>query len=189
MQNKKQAAKAEAKAAKAEEKAAKEAAAAPVINRLADLWTRMGTACNAAGVSYDDVAARAGLYGIPAAAKDWLRGIITGLNADSVPPTCYTISLRNIKSLIEMADALDVSLDYLLGRTETMQPPAADEAPQWQTGDPPKPGLYAVKVDGPTDYGVDITTFTGERWIGYGAGQQCRVVGWWPIPGEEGGDG
>lgn len=121
MQNKKQAAKAEAKAAKAEEKAAKEAAAAPDINRLADLWTRMGTACNAAGVSYDDVATRAGLYGIPAAAKDWLRGIITGLNADSVPPTCYTISLRGIKSLIEMANALDVSLDYLLGRTDEMR--------------------------------------------------------------------
>lgn len=121
MQNKKQAAKAEAKAAKAEEKAAKEAADAPAINWLADLWTRMGTACNAAGVSYDDVATRAGLYGIPAAAKDWLRGIITGLNADSVPPTCYTISLRGIKSLIEMADALDVSLDYLLGRTDEMR--------------------------------------------------------------------
>ena len=158
----------------------------------------MGTACNAAGVSYDDVAERAGIYGIPSEAKDWLRGIITGLKASSVPPTCYTISLRGIKSLIEMADALDVSLDYLLGRTETMQPPAAElseAAPQWQTGDPPEPGLYAVKVDGP-EYsgcpaysGVDITRYTGERWIGYGAGQQCRVFGWWPIPGEEGGDG
>ena len=189
MQNKKHAAKAEAKAAKAEEKAAKEAAAAPVINRLADLWTRMGKACNAAGVSYDDVATRAGLYGIPAAAKDWLRGIITGLNTDSVPPTCYTISLSDIKSLIEMADALDVSLDYLLGRTDTMQPPAADEAPRWQTGEPPEPGLYAVKVDSPAYSGVDITRYTGERWIGCGEGQQNRVVGWWPIPGEEGGDG
>lgn len=197
MQKKKQAAKAEAKAAKAEEKAAAEAADAPVINRLADLWTRMGTACNAAGVSYDDVAKRANLFGIPAEAHDWLRGIITGLKASSVPPTCYTISLRGIASLIEMADALDVSLDDLLGRTDTMQPPTAElceAAPQWQTGDPPEPGLYAVRVDDQeysgwlADSDVDITRYTGERWIGYGAGQQCRVVGWWPIPGEEGGD-
>lgn len=120
-QNKKQAAKAEAKAAKAEKKAAKEAADAPVINRLADLWTRMGTACAAAGISYDDVAERADLYGIPTEAKDWLRGIITGLNANSVPPTGYVVGLRSIKSLIEMADALDVSLDYLLGRTDEMR--------------------------------------------------------------------
>lgn len=121
MQQQKQSAKAEAKAAKAKEKAAKEAADAPVINRLADLWSRMGTACAAAGVSYDDVIVRADLYGIPTEAKDWLRGIITGLNASSVPPTGYVVGLKSIKSLIEMADALDVSLDYLLGRTDEMR--------------------------------------------------------------------
>lgn len=192
MQNKKQAAKAEARAAKAEEKARQAIRDQPAINRLADLWARMGDACYAAGVSYDDVATRAGLYGIPAAAKDWLRGIITGLDADSVPPTCYTIGLRGIKSLIEMADALDVSLDYLLGRTDTMQPPAAElseAAPQWQTGDPPKQGRYAVKVSGPLmAYGIDITSYISGRWVGYGEGRQNRVVGWWPIPGEEDGN-
>lgn len=121
MQQQKQSAKVDAKAAKAKEKAEKEAADAPVINRLADLWSRMGTACAAAGISYDDVAERADLYGIPTEAKDWLRGIITGLNANSVPPTGYVVRLKSIKSLIEMADALDVSLDYLLGRTDEMR--------------------------------------------------------------------
>lgn len=121
MQQQKQSAKAEAKAAKAKEKAAREVADAPVINRLADLWSRMGTACAAAGISYYDVVERADLYGIPTEAKDWLRGIITGLNANSVPPTGYVVGLRSIKSLIEMADALDVSLDYLLGRTDDMR--------------------------------------------------------------------
>lgn len=197
MQNEKQAAKAEAKAAKAEEQARQAIRDQPAINWLADLWGRMGDACYAAGVSFDDVAKRAGLYGIPSEAKDWLRGSTAGLKASSVPPTGYAVGMCGIKSLIEMADALDVSLDYLLGRTDTMQPPAAElseAAPQWQTGDPPEPGLYAVRVDGP-EYtggpaysGVDITRYTGERWIGYGEGRQNRVVGWWPIPGEEGGD-
>lgn len=45
MQQAKQAAKAEAKAAKAEEQAKQAAKDAPVINRLADLWARMGKAC------------------------------------------------------------------------------------------------------------------------------------------------
>lgn len=191
MQQVKQAARAEAKAAKAEEQAKQAAKDAPAINRLADLWARMGKACDAAGVSFDDVAKRADLYGLPGESKDWLHGSTAGLKATSVPPTGYVVGMSGITSLIEMADALDVSLDYLLGRTETMQPPAAElseAAPQWQTGDPPERGLYAVRVGGPTDYGVDITTFTGERWIGYGEGQQCRVVGWWPIPGEEDGN-
>ena len=197
MQSKKQAAKAEARAAKAEEQARQAIRDQPAINWLADLWGRMGDACYAAGVSFDDVAKRAGLYGIPSEAKDWLRGSTAGLKASSVPPTGYAVGMCGIKSLIEMADALDVSLDYLLGRADTMQPPAAElseAAPQWQTGDPPEPGLYAVRVDGPAysggpaDSGVDITRYTGERWIGYGESRKNRVVGWWPIPGEEDGN-
>ena len=81
----------------------------------------MGKACDAAGVSFDDVANRAALYGLPGESKDWLHGSTAGLKATSVPPTGYVIGMGGIKSLIEMADALDVSLDYLLGRTDNMR--------------------------------------------------------------------
>lgn len=121
MQQAKQAAKAELKAAKAEEQAKQAAKDAPAINRLADLWARMGKACDAAGVRFDDVANRAGLYGLPGESKDWLHGSTAGLRANSVPPTGYAVGMGGITSLIEMADALDVSLDYLLGRTDNMR--------------------------------------------------------------------
>ena len=147
----------------------------------------MDTACKAQGKDFLTICDDLKLTGISFSASDYLAGkCIDSIGAPT--PFGYGVGIDAISKIVAVADALDVSLDYLLGRTDTMQPSAADEAPRWQTGEPPEPGLYAVKVDGPADYGVDITRYTGERWIGYGEGQQNRVVGWWPIPGEEGGN-
>ena len=197
MKPKKDKLKAEAKADRTAKKAAVEAQNSATIHEIKRLWQRMDAACKAQGKDFLTICDDLKLIGLSFSAPDYLAGNrIDSIGAPT--PFGYGVTVAAITIMVNIADALDVSLDYLLGRTETMQPPAAElseAAPQWQTGDPPEPGLYAVKVDGP-EYsgwpayaGVDITRYTGERWIGYGEGQQNRVVGWWPIPGEEDGDG
>ena len=191
MKPKKDKLKADAKADRTAKKAAVEAQNSATIREIKRLWQRMDAACRAQGKDFLTICDACKLNGIRFSAPDYLAGD----RIDSIvtpTPFGYRVDIVAINKLVAVADMLDVSLDYLLGRTDTMQPPAAElseAAPQWQTGDPPEPGLYAVKVDGPAYSGVDITRYTGERWIGYGEGRQNRVVGWWPIPGEEGGDG
>ena len=191
MKPKKDKLKAEAKADRTAKKAAVEAQNSATIHEIKRLWQRMDAACKAQGKDFLTICDDLKLIGLSFSAPDYLAGKC--IDSISTPtPFGYGVTVAAITTMVNIAEMLDVSLDYLLGRTETMQPPAAElseAAPQWQTGEPPEPGLYAVRVDGPTDYGVDITTFTGERWIGYGEGRQNRVVGWWPIPGEEGGNG
>ena len=188
MKPKKDKLKAEAKADRTAKKAAVEAQNSATIFEIKKLWQRMDTACKAQGKDFLTICDDLKLIGVSFSAPDYLAGkCIDSIGAPT--PFGYGVEIDAISKIVAVVDALDVSLDYLLGRTDTMQPSAADEAPRWQTGEPPEPGLYAVKVDGPADYGVDITRYTGERWIGYGEGQQNRVVGWWPIPGEEGGNG
>lgn len=153
----------------------------------------MAAACRAQGKDYLTICDDLKLIGLSFSAPDYLAG--NRIYSIGTPtPFGYGVTIAAITIMVNIADMLDVSLDYLLGRTDTMQPPAAklsEAAPQWQTGDPPEPGLYAVRVDDPeysgwlADSGVDITRYTGERWIGYGEGQQDRVVGWWPMPGDE----
>lgn len=194
MQAKKDKLKADAKAKKQKVKEIANAVNAAKCSLNRTLWRHMVEACKAAGVDYVQMCDRISLYDTRFSAPDLLSGKSEAA-ADTVTPFGYNINL--LTQMVEMADMLNVSMDYLLGQTDTMQPPAAElseAAPQWQTGEPPEPGLYAVKVDDPeysgwlADSGVDITRYTGERWTGYGDGQQNRVVGWWPIPGEEGGN-
>ena len=196
MEPKKDKLKADAKADRTAKKAAVEAQNSATIREIKRLWQRMDTACKAQGKDFLTICDDLKLIGFSFSAPNYLAGKC--IDSISTPtPFGYGVTVGGITIMVNIAAALDVSLDYLLGRTETMQPPEAElseAAPQWQTGDPPKPGLYAVRVDDPeysgwlADSGVDITRYTGERWIGYGEGQQNRVVGWWPIPEEEGGD-
>lgn len=62
-----------------------------------------------------------------------------------------------------------------------------DTAPEWQTGEPTRPGRYLCRVDMETTKPIENRcTWTGEFWEIYGAKLDARwkVVGWWPLPGE-----
>lgn len=127
MEARKQAAKAKLKAEKAEAKAAdekaqaeKEAAAkaSPEVDLLSKLWQRMGSACEAAGIEHADLANSVKIYGVPHNCGQWMLGDRTGLDASCQTPFGYYVSLNEIRKIVEIADKLGVTTDYLLGRGE-----------------------------------------------------------------------
>lgn len=121
-----------------------------------------------------------------------------------------------IGRVCEFADQLGVSVDYLLGRTETVKPAACHseeqsdeessgpgdpsgealrmtEKPTWLTGTPPRPGRYLCRMRGnldPEDEPPKEFRFDwdGEQWFFTGRPimEGMLVVGWWPLPDMEG---
>lgn len=115
------AAKAEAAAAEAKAEAEAKKKAAARLAGIKDLWQRMNAACTAAGVDYLKMCADVGVYINQTAAKQLLAG--DSYDSGGMMPTPYSgdISLSARNKLVKMADMLNVSLDYLLGRTEEMR--------------------------------------------------------------------
>lgn len=71
--------------------------------------------------------------------------------------------------LCQVADLLDCSIDWLLGRTEEPKPaPAAPAAPGWLTGTPAAPGWFItrVEVDGVETPLYRRRWFGGKTWAG-----------------------
>lgn len=110
--------KAEIKAKKQEVKESTNAANAAKCSLNRTLWRRMAEACKAAGVDYAKMCDRIDLYGTSFSAPDLLSGK-SEATADTVTPFGHSITL--LTRMVEMADILDVSMDYLLGRTDEMR--------------------------------------------------------------------
>lgn len=178
--------KAQKKAEKKEAKAAETAAQAErdrlTVDALRLMWNRMGEACKRSGVDYNEVCDEADIYAAlpPKDAAKLLNGD-GKLEVSSRPPFGYVVSLRDIKVLVNLADLLGCSLDYLFGR-DVPESGTGTAEPKWQTGEPPEEGEYVVRVEGPGEYGTDIVIYKDGRWWGYEAPRKYRVVGWWPMP-------
>lgn len=90
-----------------------------------------------------------------------------------------------IGELLALAHDLECSLDYLLGRTVDLLDPA------WQTGMPFTTGMYycQVKCEG---HRLPMTLRWSNgllAWQMRGGGalsRDCEVIGWWPLPPEDG---
>lgn len=114
-------AKAQKKTEKKEAKAAEAAAQAerdrPAVDALRLLWNRMGEACKSAGVDYNEVCDKAGIYcPLPPQSATPLLDGGGKLTADTRPPFGYFVDRNAIAHLVKLADLLDCSLDYLFGR-------------------------------------------------------------------------
>ena len=135
--------KAEKKEAKAAEAAVQAERDRPTVDALRLLWNRMGEACKRAGVEYGEVCAEAHIYGpLPPQSATLLLAGGGKLTADTRPPFGYVIGRDGISSLVNLADLLDCSLDYLFGRAV---PESGTAEPKWQTGEPPEDGEYLVR--------------------------------------------
>lgn len=104
----------------------------------------------------------------------------------------------NTKNLIEWAEFLECSTDYLLGRTdvptvaiEAPQVSGSDTKPKWQTGTPTEVGYYMTRVGaGSTDSaktGVwQMLHWNGSAWTYNAVGKQLspwmNVFSWVPLP-------
>ena len=171
--------KAEKKAAKAAEAAVQAERDRPMIDALRLMWNRMGVACKRAGVDYNEICDKAGIYGSlpPQRATSLLDGG-GKLTADTWPPFGCVISRGAIAHLVKLADLLGCSLDSLFGR-DVPESGTGTAEPKWQTGEPPEEGEYIIRFDGPGEYGTDLTRYKNGRFIGY----ECYTdIDWCPLP-------
>lgn len=186
MAQKKAKLKAEVKEQKAAEKAAEKEAetrrAAEIAKEMdfvTRLWARMAEACDAAEKEYGEVAkaAKATLH------WNW-QAFLRGENQlnNYFPGTPLSnVDTVDLSAICKMADALGVSVDYLLCRTDapTTSTPAA---PKWHTGDPPREGEYLVRVDD-SDFGesTDTDIWSDGEWTWFCNATNLR---WCEIPEE-----
>ena len=180
-------AKKQAKARKEQEKQEIAEREAPILAQLRDLWRRAAEARRTAGVEVEDLFRVTKTYyndGTLRSYEELERG--ETLKAGSGTPFGYDIRLSDVNCLCMFADALDVSLDYLFGRSDTLQPmPDAPPAARWQTGTPPQSGPYWVCLEAE---GV-VSRMSAEwdaargKWRGLEPeADGFSVTGWWPLP-------
>lgn len=120
MKPKKDKLKADMKADMTAKKAAAEAQNSATIHEIKRLWQRMDAACRVQGKDFLEICDACKLDGISFSAPDYLAGkCIDSIGAPT--PFGYGVEIGPINKLVAVADMLDVSLDYLLGRTEEMR--------------------------------------------------------------------
>lgn len=182
MAQKKAKLKAAEKAAEKEAEARRAAEIAKKMDFVTRLWARMAEACKANNVEFAALAADANSM----CYWDWRR-LITG---EATVSSGYAVSpLNNIlvsdlEAVCRMADALGVSVDYLLCRTdEPTAPASAPAASKWHTGEPPREGKYIVRADS-WRYGGEVAgcdDWDGQQWEWYTDTVNLR---WCEIPEE-----
>lgn len=120
MKPKKDKLKADAKADRSAKKAAVEAQNSATIHEIKRLWQRMDTACKAQGKDFLTICDDLKLIGLSFSAPDYLAGkCIDSISGPT--PFGYGVTIAGITIMVNIADALGVSLDYLLGRTDDMR--------------------------------------------------------------------
>lgn len=112
--------KSDAKEARRQEKLAKEAEAAPKVQLMSDLWERFGIARAAAKLSPKEYKQAIGSYYYGASDDREYRERENGQGITDVTtmPYGFSFGYSEAKKLINTADCLGVSLDYLFCRTD-----------------------------------------------------------------------
>lgn len=170
---------------------AKEAQArreAPTLEFILDVYRRIGFARDLRCVSVRDLLEAQGrIYS--SSDDDKQIALETGdakISTNTTLPFGYSFYASNAKPLVKVADLLDCSIDYLLGRSEDMRP-----VPGWQTGDPWNFGEYVVLVryDAAKAPTPEKMSWTEDGWdmLGSAFTEICpdaTIVGWMPMPEE-----
>lgn len=164
---------------------------APKLARIRDIYRRVGQARAAAGVSVGQLCEATGKIFFPKTEREQIERETNPKKIHDIrtPIFGYRIFIEDIATLIRAADLLNVSLDWLLGR-EDFQPANVSSPDTWQTGEPEKPGKYAVvlryRYSGTQD--VDSAKWTGESWNIWGEPidkDELSVEFWTAIPKKE----
>lgn len=120
MKEKKKKLKADRKADLTAKKEAVEAQNAATISEIKKLWQRMDAACRVQGKDFLEICDACKLDGLSFSAPGYLAGkCIDSIGTPT--PFGYRVDIVAINKLVAVADMLDVSLDYLLGRTDEMR--------------------------------------------------------------------
>ena len=157
---------------------------------------RIVRAADAAGIS-DDVSLRdkyGSGYGV-GQLRAWAMGNFEP-PYDRMPYS-YVDQIRPVDSdvPVKWAEALHCSIDYLYGLTDELQS-AQTTVPGWQTGTPPKDGLYWCEFDCAgqkmcmaADFRAEITAELRNVWkFPHGAKIDAECIRWYPLPQKEEGE-
>lgn len=190
--------KADRKAEQAREKALKEEKERPDRELQDLLWSRFAQARRDAGVSLEKLYEKWDVKYPATYFRDFEKyergkGLRLGVSPET-PLLPYGGYLSHAKYLICLADTLDVSLDYLLGRTPCPNPEQvvfgvdlAESKPRWRTDDPPE----GARVLGKFDVGeglrptLSVVYFhDGLYWLdkNWSLDYDLPLLGWSPIP-------
>jgi len=179
--------------AKALENARKEAD----VQLVEHVWARFGEALRAAGMTDKELrdSLKTGerhynefeIY----MAKDRIEALedfsCTDVTGNESLPFYYSFKADDAEKLRRIADALDVSLDWLFCRESAARTnvSGSDTEAAWRTGDPPADGRYLCLVDlGLTTYSEQRCDYRGGEWSAYGRpiDDMFTVKAWWPLP-------
>lgn len=171
------------------DKAAQENRDRPTVDFIQGIYTRLGKARAAAKVSVKDLFDAQSRW---QSVKDMeeLEALEAG-TAKVTTSTClpfgYSFMAGSAAKIVAVADLLDCSIDYLLGRTEDMRPVSG-----WQTGNPWNFGEYVVLVryDSGRSPTPEKMTWTEEGWEMLGTAfeatfSDATILGWMPMPEED----
>lgn len=182
----------------AQAKLEKEARERPQRDLQEMLWSRFAQARKDAGVSLDALFKAWDVKYPSTYIRDFEKyergeGLKLGVNLEA-PLNPYSFRLSEADRLITLADTLDVSLDYLLGRTPCQKPEQmvfgvdlAESKPQWRTDAPPEGANVLGKFELPgspkrlirTAYYLNGTYYFSQTNL---SPIDTPCLGWTPIP-------
>ena len=176
-----------------QERQAKEERERPTIESITRLWQRFGEARAAAGLSVEAYHKGIGMYHSKTDDVEYpeLESGDAKISTTTTLPFGYGMSDATIQRLVDVADALGCSLDYLLCRTDDPRGGGQTAVPAWRSGeDAPEPGQEAVakfRVEGMERPMRQIAEWDGQRWRfpRQGATIDAQCIAWFPLPKEE----
>lgn len=182
----------------AQAKADREAKERPDRELQELLWSRFAQARKDAGVSLETLFEKWDVKYPSTYIRDFEKfergeGLKLGIHMET-PLHPYGAQLITAKYLIKLADTLDVSLDYLLGRTPCQKPEQmvfgvdlSAEKPAWRTDAPPEGAEVLAKFELPgTEKRLIRTAFYSGGKYYFGKANRSLIdtpcLGWTPIP-------
>lgn len=180
--------KADKKAARQQEKLAQEKQIAPHIDFISRVWQRFGAARKRSGLSIKQIQEKMqvswyGDLGDANKIKAWEHG--TGkISIGTKLPFGYGVSYYDSERIVQLADILGCSTDFLLGRDykpDAAQQDAASAPLRWNPGTPPTVGNYLVYVVDGNCVDIDAFIYTDGRCrLKYNS--EGDIKGWLPMP-------
>lgn len=156
----------------------------PRLEFIKGVYERVGIARTSRGVSVQALyEAQRKMYSaaIDDSKQKSLENGTAKIGLDCYLPFGYSFSEGNGSALCRVADLLDVSTDYLLGRSKAFHPVG------WQTGTPQYPGKYVVRVKFDPDAPVATEDMSwDDKWFMYGKpiDESIEVMCWIAMPEE-----
>lgn len=160
----------------------------PTVDFIREVYKRVGIAREAGCVSVQSLfEAQKKIYSasIDDPAQEKMEDGTGKFTADTKLPFGYYFSAGEAQKLVAVADLLNCSIDYLLGRSEELRP-----AGGWQTGNPRNLGQYAVMIRWSKGCKVSVEKmeWDGEHWRQFDnvveIFDDSEIFGWMELPEE-----